>query len=60
MVEARHPQAVSSVLPTHYGSLGAGITAGWVSAKGRVPYAILALMDALRAFPGQVRRPARA
>ena len=29
--------------------------AGWVSAKARVPYAILALFDALRAFPGQVR-----
>lgn len=26
-----------------------------VAAKGRVPYALLAIMGALRAFPGQVR-----
>jgi hypothetical protein len=27
---------------------------GWVSAKGRVPYIILALMDVMRTYPGQV------
>ncbi|GAB4824253.1 hypothetical protein N2152v2_011299 [Parachlorella kessleri] len=27
---------------------------GWVSAKARLPYAILALMDVLREFPGEI------
>lgn len=30
--------------------------AGWVSAKGRVPHTVLALLDTLRAHPGAVRR----
>ena len=25
---------------------------GWLSAKGRIPYALLALMDVLRTYPG--------
>ena len=29
---------------------------GWVSAKARLPYAILALMDVLREFPGECAR----
>ena len=29
--------------------------AGNTSAKGRIPFLILALLDVLRAFPGQVR-----
>lgn len=27
---------------------------GWVSAKGRVPHVVLALLDTLRAHPGEV------
>lgn len=27
---------------------------GWLSAKGRIPYALLAIIDVLRSYPGQV------
>ncbi len=30
-------------------------SAGWVSAKGRVPHVVLALLDTLRAHPGEAR-----
>ena len=33
---------------------------GWVSGKGRIPLMVLALMDLLREFPGQVRQARRA
>ena len=36
-------------------SLSCTVSAGWTSAKARVPYLILALLETLRAYPGQVR-----
>ena len=39
-----------------YEAEGLHRAAGNTSAKGHVPFVIFALLDVLRAFPGQVRR----
>lgn len=39
--------------PMEWGHYPAQLGRGWVSAKGRLPYAILAIMDVLHAFPGE-------
>jgi hypothetical protein len=40
--------------PGSEGFYPAGMGRGWASAKGRIPYAILALADALYHFPGEL------
>ena len=51
----KHPKhVVPFAVPRRNGWYPAVLGPGNVAAKGRVPFALLALMDALRMFPGQV------
>ena len=51
---------IESSCPKQYGPPCALHPAENVAAKGRVPYALLAIMETLRVFPGQVRPGGRA
>ena len=51
--DTRRTQPFSSIFPDNSHKISLG-TAGNLAAKGKIPYAILTLMDVLRTHPGQV------